>query len=310
MQRTDERQATLLAVYPALRKWVDGFLIARRASGAAPRTVQWYAPRLAEFADYSERRNVATVEAVDAGLLREFLLHLQENGHNPGGVHGYFRAVRAFFLWYERETEPDGWRNPIRKVTAPKVPEEILEPASVESIARMLDTCHGSTAGLRDRAILLTLLDAGVRAAELLAFDVGDFDPVTGALTVRKGKGGKGRVVFLGQKARQAVRRYLKARGGVAGPLFKTRGDGRMKYYGLRSMLARRAKAAGVDMPSPHAFRRACALAMLRAGADLISLQRLLGHADLSVLRKYLKQNSDDLQAVHAATSPVDRAGL
>lgn len=81
------------------------------------------------------------------------------------------------------------------------------------------------------------------------------------------------------------------------------------KDSGLRSMIKRRAYEVGIAAPSIHSFRRAFALEMLRGGADLLTLQRLLGHADLTVLRRYVKQNSDDLRAVHAAHSPADNAG-
>jgi site-specific recombinase XerD len=308
MPQTSEQLQTRLAVYPALRQWVDGFLVAKRAGGAARRTLDFYRARLAEFVSFCEKRNVSTIETIDAGLLREFLLVLAEAGHNPGGVHSYFRIVKAFLRWYEREAEPDGWRNPIRKVDPPKVPEQLLEPVDLATIARLVQACGADPLGLRDRAILLTLLDTGVRAGELVAFDLADFDALGGTLAVRRGKGGQGRLVFLGFKARKAVRAYLKVRGRFAGPLFATRDGDRLRYTGLKSMVRRRAGQAGVARPQLHAFRRAFALEMLRAGADLLSLQRLLGHADLSVLRRYVKQNVEDLRAVHARHSPADNA--
>lgn len=311
MNETTETQRTLLAVYPTLRKWADGFFVARRAEALATTTLNWYREKLEPFFIFCEARNVTTIEAIDAGLIREYLLHLEAAGHNPGGVHGHYRAVKAFLRWYEVEDAPDGWRNPIRKVKAPKVPEEILNPVSIEDVSRLVATCDGSKDGLRDKAILLTLLDTGARATELRSFDLDDLDPVSGALTIKRGKGGKGRTVFLGQKSRRVVRAYLKARGGKPGPLFVTRSHERLKYGGLRGILQRRSRMAGLEaVPSLHSFRRAFGLAMMRAGVDLLTLQRLLGHADLSVLRRYVKQNTDDLQVAHAQASPVDRLGL
>ena len=78
MQTTSEKQGTLTAVYPGLRRWLDGFLIAKRASGTAKRTIEFYSLRLYEFSTSCEQRNVTIIDAIDAGLLREFLLHLQE----------------------------------------------------------------------------------------------------------------------------------------------------------------------------------------------------------------------------------------
>jgi len=311
MADADVAQRTFLAVYPTIRKWADGFFVSKRAQGIADSTLNAYRHHLAKFINYCETRNITEIEAIDAGLIREFLLFLKETYHNPGGVRTYYRSVKCFLRWYEVEAEPEGWRNPIKKVKSPKVPEEILEPAAIDDVMKMVETCDHSKRGLRDKAILLTLLDTGARASELIAFDLTDLDPITGEMMIRKGKGGKPRTVFVGQRARKAIRAYLKRRGALPGALFLTRSDERLDYDGLRIMVRRRADLAGISpRPTPHSFRRAFALEMLRSGADLLTVQRLLGHADLSVIKRYVKQTTDDLRAVHAAHSPADRAGL
>jgi len=128
------------------------------------------------------------------------------------------------------------------------------------------------------------------------------------AVAVQRGKGGKPRAVFLGAKSRRAVLRYLRKRGSPeAGPLWVTVTGGRLTYSGLRQIVRRRAVAADVPVPSLHSFRRAFALACLRNGVDLVSLQRMLGHADLSVIRRYLAQTTEDLQEAHRKGGPVDR---
>lgn len=293
-----------------LRRWIHGFLIAKQAAGLAAGTLNFYKFKLSNFVAFCETIHVADIESIDASLIREWLLALTAAGHRPGGAAAHYRSLKAFMLWYETESAADGWRNPIRKVPAPKVPEELLEPVQIAQVKVMLAQCDDSKLGIRDRAILLTLLDTGVRASELLAADLGDFEPIGGVLTVRRGKGGKGRIVFAGQRTRRALRAWLKARGPEPGPLFTNRTLDRLKYYGLAAMLRRRAATAGVHpAPMPHAFRRAFALSMLRGGADLISIQRLLGHSDLSVLKRYVKQTADDLQTMHAAHSPVDQGG-
>ena len=86
-----------------------------------------------------------------------------------------------------------------------------------------------------------------------------------------------------------------------------TRDGGRLTYAGLRQVVRRRAEKAGIPEPGLHAFRRAFCLACLRNGMDLVSLQRLMGHADLSLLRRYADQSADDLHAAHARAGPVDR---
>jgi len=300
----------LKAVYPTLRRWVDGFFVSKRAQGVAASTSELYRKHLTRFVDYCESRGVVVLEGIDATLIREYLIGLGEAGHNPGGVHMTYRAIKSFLRWYEVEAEPEGWRNPIKKVKAPKVPEEILSPVLIPDVMRMVDACKPTWMGPRDKAILLTLLDTGARASELTGFDLGDFDSVSGALTIRKGKGGKGRVVFVGQRTRKALRAYLRVRGDRPGPLFMGRDGVRLAYHGLRMIIIHRAREAGVEpIPSLHSFRRAFALELLRSGVDLLTIQRLLGHSDLSILKRYVKQTSEDLRIAHAAHSPVDRAG-
>lgn len=308
MTTANPEQRILEIVFPSLRQWVDGFLTTKRAQALSPRTVEFYREKISRFVNFAEQHYITTIEAIDPTLIREFLLLMENTGHNAGGVKSFYTCLRVFLRWYEAEAEPDGWRNPINKVKAPKVPEEILDPTAVADVWRMVETCGSDYYSLRDKAILLTLLDTGIRAKELSDLQIDDLNPVMGALVVRKGKGGKGRTVFIGQKTRRAVRAYLRLRGYAPGPLFANRSRRRLKYNGLRTMVRRRAEEAGVlPVPTLHGFRRAFALEMLRAGADLLTLQRLLGHADLSVIKRYVKQNDVDLRNAHTAFSPVDR---
>ena len=130
----------------------------------------------------------------------------------------------------------------------------------------------------------------------------------TGAVLVRQGKGAKCRTIFLGAKVRREVVRYLRHRPGARSgePLWVSAEWKRLTYWRLRQLVRRRAERVGLPEPGLHSFRRAFALACLRNGVDLISLQRLMGHSDLSVLRRYLAQTEDDLQAAHAKGGPVD----
>ena len=227
--------------------------------------------------------------------------------HKPGGVHAFYRTVRVFLRWYAVEFEPDGWRDPLRKLKPPKVDIEPLEAVPLEHVRAMLDTCdRGKFTGERDRAILLFLLDTGVRAGELLALDRQDADSLTGDVLIRKSKSRKPRAVFLGRTARRALRSYLKLRTDAVRAVFVTDEIDRLKMAGLRQIILRRAKRANVPAPGLHAFRRAFALAMSRAGVDLLTIALLRGHSDLSLLDRYIRQTSDDLRGSHERGSPVD----
>ena len=199
-------------------------------------------------------------------------------------------------------------RNPITKLQAPKVPANPQPGISLANIQKMIDACTGGHNELRDRTILLVLLDSGARAFEVLAVKLADVDLLTGEVAIQKGKGGKGRVVFLGQRARKELRKYLKAREGLTptSTLFATDEGNPLTYAGLRQILRRCAKRAGVKEPGAHDFRRAFCLAMLRQGVDLVSISRLMGHQDINLIRRYANQNTEDLKLAHQKACPVD----
>ena len=132
----------------------------------------------------------------------------------------------------------------------------------------------------------------------------------TGSILIRHGKGAKFRTVFLGKKSRRAVRAYLRCRTDNCHALWVTQEGECLTYWGLREIIRRRSTLAKVKAPSLHSFRRAFALNMLRAGADIFSLQKLMGHADLQVLRRYLAQTNQDTFEAHRRGGPVDNANL
>ncbi len=294
----------------ALNALVSAFLLDRKAQNLTPRTVTFYGERLGVFCAFCVSQGIQDISEVTPDVLRAWLLNLAET-HNPGGVLTFYRTLRAFLRWYQSEFDPPGWRNPIEKVRPPKNPLEPLEPIPAETLRALLSACKGETfTAARDRAVILCLFDTGVRAGELLALNVEDVDALTGSVLVRQGKGRKPRTVYAGRVTRRALRNYLKHRQDTHPALFVTAQDRtRLTYNGLRQIILRRARQAGVKPPTLHAFRRTFALTMLRAGVDVFSLQRLLGHASLDVLRRYLAQTDDDARAAHERGSPADRLG-
>jgi len=295
---SDYRRADTLALD------VSAFLADCQVRNLAQRTVAIYTRQLEALQAWAGRIETG---ALTTGDMRRYFLALQAK-HNAGGQHQAFRVLRTFFRWLLAEGVIDA--NPMRTLRAPYVREEPLPPVPLPDVAAMLATCRGSgLLDVRDAALLLALLDSAARAHELLSCDVADLDTRTGALVLRITKNRKPRVTFLGARARKAMLRYIRARGALApqAPLFATDAGERLTYSGLRQVLRRRAQRAGVKEPGAHAFRRAACLAMLRNGADVFSVQALAGHADLATTRRYLALLTEDLQAAHAAHSPVDR---
>jgi integrase/recombinase XerD len=294
-----------IKVITPLAEWMSTFLRAKQSEQVSRNTIRCYSENLKTFLLWCDKQYLKTIEDITADCLRLFLIHLKDTGHNPGGIHGHFRVIRTFLRWYETETEPEGWHNPCRKVKPPHLSTEALDAVSLEDVERLYKAATGSNA-IRDKAIILTLADTGLRAAELLALDTSDTDVFTGQVLVRHGKGNKSRTVFLGKRTRRAVHLWQKQRKNNSPAMFTSDEGDRMKYSTLRQILRRLSVKAGIPTPSPHSFRRCFAINFLRNGGDLLSLQRLLGHSGLSLLARYAKQNTADLAASHAAHSPLD----
>lgn len=292
-------------------EWVKQYLIDCQARQLSKGTVDFYRRKLNIFLKYCKQSEVLTIQDITPAILRSFLIEMEKEGHNEGGIHAFYRSIKSFLLWYEEEAEPENWKNPVKKVKPPRQVEALIEPVSNEDVSSILQAFdNNTTMGLRNTAMVMMLFDTGLRANEMLNITLEDIDLVAGSVKVM-GKGRKARTVFMGQKCRKAVRAYLKKREYAPGYLFLDRSHrGKIDYTGLRSMLRRACDRAGIDCPPVHSFRRAYALTMLRNGADVYTLQKLMGHADLQVLRRYLKQTDEDLELVHRRASPLDHSEL
>ena len=126
---TNEQRTILIDDY--IEVWIEAFIIDRRARGMAKGTISFYTEKLKHFTDYCEGQAVKRVTQITPALIRQYLLWLEQN-HNPGGVHAHFRTLRTFLYWWEDETEPEGWRNPIKKVKAPRLAVQPLEGVSLD----------------------------------------------------------------------------------------------------------------------------------------------------------------------------------
>jgi site-specific recombinase XerD len=287
---------------------VSGFLIDRRSQGLSHNTLRIYTKELGYFLEFLDQQGVVLLEEVTPNVIRLYMLSLSEK-RNPGGCRVAYRVIRTFTYWVEQESDGE-YRSPVRKVKAPKVADQPLMPANLDDLKKMLDTCGKEFFGCRDRAIILCLLDSGCRASEFISVNLVDVDLISGAVLIRAGKGGKIRNVFVGQKAKRVLRSYLRQRNDTNPALWVNDEGERLTYWGLRQIIRRRAERAGVKEPPLHSFRRAFAINMLRAGMDIFSLQKLMGHADLQVLRRYLAQTTADIAQAYRMGSPVDRNKL
>jgi integrase/recombinase XerD len=235
------------------------------------------------------------------------LVHLGDT-RGPGGVHAAYRTIKVFLRWWKNETDLESWKNPIEKVTPPKVDKTPKEGISMENIEMLLETCDKSFLGSRDRAIILALVDSGLRRAEFIALNIADVNMNNGSVFVRHGKGNKPRTSFFGNKCLREITRYLRHRENVKkdDPLWVTQSGERLSYDGLRQMIRRRCEEIGIEEPGLHSFRRTFALQSLRNGCDIYSLMRMMGHESPETLQRYIKQTHEDIARAHDQSSPAD----
>ncbi|TFH42756.1 MAG: site-specific integrase, partial [ANME-2 cluster archaeon] len=197
---------------------------------------------------------------------------------------------------------------PLKKVSPPKVVNNPREGISIDDVMKMVKACKTGMAE-RDKAILLSLVDAGCRANEFLSIDIRNMDLMNGEIKILQGKGGKFRTVYLGNNCRRMVRKYLKTRREVNphSPLWVTNDGCRLTYAGLRQIIRRRADDTKIKTPGIQDFRRCFALEFLRNDGDIFTLQKILGHSSLEMVRRYLAIAKADCEVAHRKASPVDR---
>jgi site-specific recombinase XerD len=284
--------------------WIEGFLRDCRVKELSPFTIQYYRAELATFEKFARAQNVTQVPEITPDLLREYLLELEATGHNPGGRHAKYRAVRAFLLWWKEETEPAHWTNPVAKVKAPKVALEPIEGASTEDVKALLATCGDDFTGARDKAIMLgLLLGAGLRREELAAlkFDAIKTQPTKkGARVVLEvtGKGAKDRVIPVNAilAAKLYEWRQLAGSEHIARAMVrksKTQLADSMSAVAIFHLVNKYGKQIGKPGLAPHDLRRTYAQPGYNAGVPITQISVLLGHSSVKTTQEYSNLNLD-----------------
>jgi site-specific recombinase XerD len=289
-----------------LRPAIEDFLRRAEAKGLSPRTLDFYRFRLKAFTDWLEAQGFqGGPEDLTPPLLRDFLSHERERTSPANARHGWsaLSALCAFLLADGAIAE-----NPMEKVERPRVPQKLVKPLTEEEVERLLAQGNPRTfAGARLRALVMVLVDCDLRASELCGLNHDEVDWVQGTLKVM-GKGGKERIVPFGEATRRALLTYVARRGEVRErALFVTVYGERLTRYELHHILSDAGEKAGVAGVYAHRLRHTCAVSYLRNGGDALSLQRLLGHSSLDMVRRYVNLADGDLVVKHRQASPGDR---
>jgi integrase/recombinase XerC len=302
-----------------LRPAIDRF-IAHLAEGrrASPNTVEAYRVDLLQLEAFAaERRPGAGVREIDMLLLRGFLGQLART-HASASVSRKISSVRTFLRFLQRHGEVE--KNAAMELSLPKVRRPLPTFLNVDAAAEVMVAPPDDTAeGVRDRALLEVLYGAGLRVSEACGISLDDLELGAGRLgSVRVlGKGSKERVVPLGQKAIAALRAWLTRRDELRHPktgaldpraLFVTKRGARLTRTAVGHLVHRYgALGAGRADLHPHALRHTYATHLLDGGADLRSIQKMLGHASLSTTQRYAHVSMDHLMKVYDEAHPLAR---
>jgi integrase/recombinase XerC len=272
----------------------------------SPHTRRAYRQDLEGFSVFlAEVSGEKDIRHVDKLLLRRYLAQLHRSCRKST-IARKLAALRTFFRFLVREGVLSV--NPGELVATPRQEKYLPKTLSVDEAYNLMEppSDRGDLLALRDRAIVETLYSSGVRVGELTGLNVGSVDFEQGLVRVL-GKGSKERIVPIGVKAREALGRYLDERGPLAlgDPLFLNHRGGRLTPRSVERNLKVRLLQAGIlKDATPHALRHSFATHLLDGGADLRSIQELLGHASLSTTQKYTQVSVDHLMSVYDKAHP------
>lgn len=284
-----------------------------RALRRSERTVGFYRQAVDDLERHMTAEGIPTaLEKVTRGVLITCQAAMTARGLQDGAIAAYMRGLRGFFAWAVEEELLD--RNPCRKLPVPSPTGDPPPAIQPHEVTACLKACQVMPQPYRNAAMLILLYDTGLRLGELCGLRVEDINLTTGMLVVRGETSKTGsRAVPIGIKCARALMKYERHERQPAlptiGEFFLSRDGTPMSHSGVGQLLSRIAQEAGLprDHVAPHAFRRGFAVQALRNGADLFSVQTILGHATLDQTRRYVRFLPADVQRTHLRVSPVDR---
>jgi integrase/recombinase XerC len=282
---------------------------------ASAHTVKSYREDLTQAVAFFQERLGAQAgpERLTSRVLRAYLVWLHEQGYAKSTVARRVAAVRSWCRFLCRQGTLTG--NPADGLRSPRQDKKLPHFLSAADLGRLLESpAADGPQGLRDRAILETLYSAGLRVSELTGLDVGDLDLDAGVALVR-GKGKRERLVLLGPHAQEAVGRWLDARGGAAAAragarkaaaaVFLNKNGTRLTTRSVGRLVEKYLALAGLDpRTSPHTLRHSFATHLLDRGADIRSVQELLGHRSLATTQVYTHVTTNRLRESYHKAHP------
>ena len=279
-----------------------------------PNTLTSYGSDLSQFQKFlNEHYTAVTLSEIEPPHIRGFLTTLHTDGYSSSSIARKIASLRAFFKFALRNE----WisANPCSLISSPKKKGTLPEPMSVQEIETVLSLPGDDPLSIRNRAILETLYSTGTRVSELVGMNIDSIDFAGGTVKV-KGKGGKERIIPIGDKALEAIGAYFNKGDTFFASfrkdlcvnkeaLFLNNWGGRLTAGSVKKIVQNYIKEAALKKNvSPHSFRHSFATHLLERGADLRAVQELLGHASLSTTQIYTHLTTKRLKKIYDKTHP------
>ena len=276
--------------------------------GTSKNTEVSYERDLKKLEQYLTEEGIETGEQVTSTVLNSYVLYMERRNFAASSISRSIASIRAFFQFL---CQKDGWKeNPAEKLKAPKIEKKLPDILTVEEVDLLLRQPKGNTAkGIRDKAMLELLYATGIRVSELIGLKVNDINLKLGYLNCSSG--GRERVIPFGTTAKQAVENYIaKSRAQLLGEgksdfLFLNCSGKSMSRQGFWKVLKGYAASAGIHQDiTPHTLRHSFAAHLVQNGADLKSVQEMMGHSDISTTQIYMNMNIHKIRDVYMKAHP------
>jgi site-specific recombinase XerD len=311
-----------------LAQLIDYYEVCNRAEGKSSKTISWYSANLKHFHSYLQSRHISDeIDDIDTKLLREYVLYLFKRnsyqGHpytptkntplSTATIHGHVRTLRAFFSWLTKEEFIN--QNPASGLKPPKLDHKVITILSDEEIRTILNSFNPKQpADARNQTIFMMLFDAGLRTGEILRLKMDDLHLDEGIIKVL-GKGKKERFVPIGSNSQKVSQRYIfryrpKQNDHQNEYVFLSTGGKPLTENSLKLTFTRLAQRSGVKRLHAHLCRHTFATKFLINGGDVFTLQQILGHSTLEMVRHYVNLASNHIAFQHRRFSPLDRLNL
>ncbi|MFC1930128.1 tyrosine-type recombinase/integrase [Chloroflexota bacterium] len=298
-----------------LDKLIVHFAQSNKAEGKSPKTISWYSEMLGGLVRFLESQGCrAVLSDLSVDTVREFIVHEQESGVSPYTVQGKVRALKAFSSWLFREGYTP--ENLLCNIKLPKGPVMLIKPLTADEIDQLVDYQNPLTAiGCRDIAILILMIDTGIRLSELCGLRFEDTHVEDGYLKVM-GKGSKERIVPVGATAQKMLWRYIihfrpEPLIQADDYLFFTLDGKPLKPNAVKLLVNRWGKKAGVPRFHAHLCRHTFTTNFLvHHCGDVFRLQQILGHTSLEMVRRYVHYASTQDLMNGKILSPIDQMGV